>query len=184
MLIVAGTLIPTLLWGDLTNRNIWILTFATLAFGAIGFADDYLSVRRRRSLGLSGRKEVLAYGVDRYNEACRGIVKRYTSEWQRTVRRIARELFSQRIDAWERTVFDGATRRLTRLNAVIDHVTHAHDATIVPAERARARNVTWKASSASASLRVRERATRSSTSISGNTCCSNSSTEICEACSM
>jgi isoleucyl-tRNA synthetase len=43
-----------------------------------------------KALGLSGRKEVLAYGVDRYNEACRGIVKRYANEWRTTVRRIGR----------------------------------------------------------------------------------------------
>lgn len=43
-----------------------------------------------KSLGLSGRKEVLAYGVDRYNEACRGIVKRYAKEWRTTVRRMGR----------------------------------------------------------------------------------------------
>jgi isoleucyl-tRNA synthetase len=43
-----------------------------------------------KALNLSGRKEVLAYGVDRYNEACRGIVKRYATEWRATVRRIGR----------------------------------------------------------------------------------------------
>ena len=57
VLVLAGILIPTLLWGDLTNRNIWILVFSTLAFGAIGFADDYLKVVKKQSLGLSaGRK--------------------------------------------------------------------------------------------------------------------------------
>jgi phospho-N-acetylmuramoyl-pentapeptide-transferase len=55
ILILAGILLPTLLWADLTNRNIWILVLSTLAFGAIGFADDYLKVARRRSLGLSAR---------------------------------------------------------------------------------------------------------------------------------
>ena len=43
-----------------------------------------------KQLNISDRKQVLALGVDTYNEACRGIVKRYTSEWQRTVRRIGR----------------------------------------------------------------------------------------------
>src|ERR1700740_2701460 len=46
ILILAGILIPTLLWGDLTNRNVWILILSTLAFGAIGFADDYLKVMK------------------------------------------------------------------------------------------------------------------------------------------
>jgi phospho-N-acetylmuramoyl-pentapeptide-transferase len=58
VLIVAGTLIPTLLWADLTNRNIWILTFATLAFGAIGFADDYIKIVKKRSLGLTARQKL------------------------------------------------------------------------------------------------------------------------------
>ena len=58
ILIVAGTLVPTLLWGDLTNRNIWILIFATLAFGGIGFADDYIKIVKKRSLGLTARQKL------------------------------------------------------------------------------------------------------------------------------
>src|SRR6185436_4021236 len=53
ILIVVGTLVPTLLWGDLSNRNIWVLIFATLAFGGIGFADDYIKIAQKRSLGLT-----------------------------------------------------------------------------------------------------------------------------------
>src|SRR5271169_342013 len=60
VLILAGILLPTLLWADLTNRNIWILMLSTLAFGAIGFADDYLKVVKKRSLGLSARVKLLA----------------------------------------------------------------------------------------------------------------------------
>jgi phospho-N-acetylmuramoyl-pentapeptide-transferase len=55
ILILTGVLVPTFLWGDLKNRNLWILILSTLAFGAIGFADDYLKVVKKRSLGLSGR---------------------------------------------------------------------------------------------------------------------------------
>lgn len=43
-----------------------------------------------KQLNISDRKQVLALGVDTYNEACRGIVKRYTGEWKRTVRRMGR----------------------------------------------------------------------------------------------
>ncbi len=43
-----------------------------------------------KQLNISDRKQVLALGVDTYNESCRGIVKRYTSEWKRTVRRMGR----------------------------------------------------------------------------------------------
>jgi phospho-N-acetylmuramoyl-pentapeptide-transferase len=60
VLILTGILVPTLLWADLTNRNVWILVFSTLAFGAIGFADDYLKVVKRRSLGLTARRKLRA----------------------------------------------------------------------------------------------------------------------------
>src|SRR6266699_7061051 len=42
LLVLTGIIVPTLLWGDLTNRSLWIAVAATVAFGAIGFADDYL----------------------------------------------------------------------------------------------------------------------------------------------
>lgn len=58
ILIVGGTLVPTLLWGDLTNRNIWILIFATLGFGAIGLADDYIKIVKKRSLGLTAAQKL------------------------------------------------------------------------------------------------------------------------------
>jgi phospho-N-acetylmuramoyl-pentapeptide-transferase len=58
VLILAGILVPTLLWADLTNRNIWILVLSTLAYGAVGFADDYVKVVKRRNLGLTGRRKL------------------------------------------------------------------------------------------------------------------------------
>jgi phospho-N-acetylmuramoyl-pentapeptide-transferase len=58
LLILTGIIIPTLLWADLTNRNIWILLLATAGFGAIGFADDYLKVVKKRNLGLRGRAKM------------------------------------------------------------------------------------------------------------------------------
>jgi phospho-N-acetylmuramoyl-pentapeptide-transferase len=55
ILILAGIVVPTLLWADLTNRNIWILVLSTLAFGAIGFMDDYLKVVKKQNQGLSAK---------------------------------------------------------------------------------------------------------------------------------
>ncbi len=52
VLIAIPIVVPTLLWADLTNRFVWIAVFATLAFAAIGFADDYIKVVHRRNLGL------------------------------------------------------------------------------------------------------------------------------------
>jgi phospho-N-acetylmuramoyl-pentapeptide-transferase len=55
ILILFATLVPTLLWGELRNVYVWIVLLVTLAFGAIGFVDDYLKVSRRRNLGLTAR---------------------------------------------------------------------------------------------------------------------------------
>src|SRR5208337_3135286 len=43
-LILVATVIGTLLWADLSNRFVWIVVATTLAFGAIGFYDDYLKL--------------------------------------------------------------------------------------------------------------------------------------------
>jgi phospho-N-acetylmuramoyl-pentapeptide-transferase len=52
VLIVAAIVIPTLLWADLRNPYVLLSLGATVAFGAIGFVDDYNKVVRRRNLGL------------------------------------------------------------------------------------------------------------------------------------
>jgi phospho-N-acetylmuramoyl-pentapeptide-transferase len=57
ILIIAALVSSVLLWSDLTNRYVWVVLFATLAFGGIGFWDDYLKVVKKRSTGLrSGEK--------------------------------------------------------------------------------------------------------------------------------
>jgi phospho-N-acetylmuramoyl-pentapeptide-transferase len=53
VLICISILVPTLLWANLTNPYIWLVMFSTVAFGAIGFADDYIKVVRKRNLGLT-----------------------------------------------------------------------------------------------------------------------------------
>ena len=58
VLILVGVLVPTLLWADLTNLNIWILILSTIAYGAVGFADDYIKVVQKRSLGLTARRKL------------------------------------------------------------------------------------------------------------------------------
>ena len=59
LLILFATLVPTLLLADLKNVYVWIVMLVTAAFGAIGFADDYLKVRNRRNLGLTARAKLL-----------------------------------------------------------------------------------------------------------------------------
>jgi len=43
-----------------------------------------------KSLGITGKTEIEEYGVAKFNEACRSIVLRYTSEWERIVKRMGR----------------------------------------------------------------------------------------------
>jgi phospho-N-acetylmuramoyl-pentapeptide-transferase len=58
VLIIISILIPTLLWADLRNPFVWLAVLSTLAFGLIGFTDDYLKIRHRRNLGLTGRSKM------------------------------------------------------------------------------------------------------------------------------
>ncbi len=53
VLIIIAILVPTLLWSDLANPFVWLAMCSTVAFGAIGFSDDYRKVTHRRSLGLT-----------------------------------------------------------------------------------------------------------------------------------
>jgi phospho-N-acetylmuramoyl-pentapeptide-transferase len=63
VLICIAILLPTVLWSDPANPFVWIVVFSTLAFGAIGFADDYIKVVQRRSLGLTARAKLLWQGL-------------------------------------------------------------------------------------------------------------------------
>ena len=58
ILILFACLGATLLWGNLENIYVWVVVLVTAAFGAIGFADDYIKVRKRRSLGLTARAKM------------------------------------------------------------------------------------------------------------------------------
>lgn len=54
-LILIAIAISILLWGDLTNRYIWVTLLVTLGFGLIGFVDDYRKLIRKNSKGLPAR---------------------------------------------------------------------------------------------------------------------------------
>jgi len=54
-LILIVIVLTTLLWGDLTSRHIWIVLGVTVAFGVIGWVDDYLKLTRKNSAGLVAR---------------------------------------------------------------------------------------------------------------------------------
>jgi phospho-N-acetylmuramoyl-pentapeptide-transferase len=59
LLIIGSVIISTLLWARLSGLYVWITVLATLAFGAVGFADDYIKLVKHRSLGLTGRQKLL-----------------------------------------------------------------------------------------------------------------------------
>jgi phospho-N-acetylmuramoyl-pentapeptide-transferase len=59
LLLIASVIVSTLLWAKLSSFYIWVVILATLAFGGVGFADDYLKLKRRKSLGLTGRQKLI-----------------------------------------------------------------------------------------------------------------------------
>ena len=60
LLIVSSLLLSILLWGDLSNRYLWVCLFVTVGFTVIGFLDDFLKIRYQDSKGLAGKLKLLA----------------------------------------------------------------------------------------------------------------------------
>src|SRR5919206_4257211 len=59
LMILFGVLVATVLWANPANRFVWIVLGVTLAFGAVGFYDDYLKVTRQSHKGFSGRTRLI-----------------------------------------------------------------------------------------------------------------------------
>ena len=57
-LILTAIVVSTVLWANLENRFIWIVLFVTLAFGAIGYVDDYKKLVLQDPAGLSVGKKL------------------------------------------------------------------------------------------------------------------------------
>jgi phospho-N-acetylmuramoyl-pentapeptide-transferase len=55
LLILAALTLSTLLWARLDNPYVWLVLLVTVAFGAIGFVDDYAKVSRNSTAGVSGK---------------------------------------------------------------------------------------------------------------------------------
>ncbi|MES2549895.1 MAG: phospho-N-acetylmuramoyl-pentapeptide-transferase [Pseudomonadota bacterium] len=55
LLILSALMVSTLLWARLDNPFVWIVILVTLAFGLIGFADDYAKVTKQNTKGVSGK---------------------------------------------------------------------------------------------------------------------------------
>jgi phospho-N-acetylmuramoyl-pentapeptide-transferase len=62
-LILFSIVLTTLLWADLSNRYVWIVLLVTLAFGLIGWVDDYKKLVLQDSDGLSARWKYLAQSI-------------------------------------------------------------------------------------------------------------------------
>ena len=58
IIILAGILIPTLLFADLSNIYIQLMLISTILLGAIGFVDDYIKVFKKNKEGLAGKFKV------------------------------------------------------------------------------------------------------------------------------
>ncbi|MDQ7079500.1 MAG: phospho-N-acetylmuramoyl-pentapeptide-transferase [Paracoccaceae bacterium] len=55
VLILGALIVSTLIWARLDNPYIWLVLFVTIAFGLVGFADDYAKVSKNNTKGVSSR---------------------------------------------------------------------------------------------------------------------------------
>ena len=100
VLIVAAIVIPTLLWADLRNPYVLLAVGGTLAFGAIGFIDDYNKVVRRRNLGLSARAKIPAASAHVRGRGHRFDQPSGAGNVFNAVERAVREEFASRSGNW------------------------------------------------------------------------------------
>ena len=66
VLIIGSVLVSTLLWANLKTWSVWVAIVGMFGSAAVGFADDYLKIARKRNLGLRGRQKIagqVAVGV-------------------------------------------------------------------------------------------------------------------------
>ena len=108
-LILAAIVAATLLWADLANRFVWVVLLVTIAFGLIGFWDDYLKLVVGDSRGLIARYKyfwqsvaglgaalalVFHGGVRRRYDAVRAVLQERGDSARRAVR--AADVFRDR----------------------------------------------------------------------------------------
>ena len=58
IIILLSVFISTCLWSDITDYSIMVLLFAAVGLGALGFADDYIKLTHRDSMGLRDRTKL------------------------------------------------------------------------------------------------------------------------------
>ena len=60
LMILSGIIVSSLLWANLGNVYVWCVLLVTLAFGTIGFYDDYQKVTKQSDRGFSGKARLAA----------------------------------------------------------------------------------------------------------------------------
>lgn len=68
VLIIGSVILSSLLWGRFDSLYLWLALIATTMFASIGFADDYIKIVKKRSLGLTGVQKlagqlITAFGI-------------------------------------------------------------------------------------------------------------------------
>ncbi|MBK7393625.1 MAG: phospho-N-acetylmuramoyl-pentapeptide-transferase [Chloracidobacterium sp.] len=58
VLIIGSVFLSTILWARPDNLYLWIALGATTLFASVGFADDWIKIVRKRSLGLTGKQKL------------------------------------------------------------------------------------------------------------------------------
>lgn len=59
IIIIVATLVPCLLVGNLSNIYMLLMIIATIWLGSLGFADDYLKIKRHNKDGMSGKFKIV-----------------------------------------------------------------------------------------------------------------------------
>ncbi len=59
VLIIGSVIVSSILWARLSSVYLWLALGATTLFAAVGFADDFIKIKRKRSLGLTGKQKLI-----------------------------------------------------------------------------------------------------------------------------
>src|SRR5215469_7261902 len=59
VMILAGLFAGSLLWADLSNLYVWVVLLVTLAYGVLGFLDDYAKVTKQTTAGVSSLTKLI-----------------------------------------------------------------------------------------------------------------------------
>ncbi len=58
VLIIGSVLVSTLLWANLKTWSVWVALAGMVGSAAVGFADDYIKIVKKRSLGLTAKQKI------------------------------------------------------------------------------------------------------------------------------